>query len=397
MTALRIAVVGTGARARAHLGVIPRMSDLYTLVGVADADAERRAAAASEYAVPGFATVEDLLDETKPDVLYVIVPPDGHHVLTEAAASRGVHVISETPIATTLEMADAMAQSAKRNGVKLEVAEQVGRGPMELMKRKIVEAGLIGKVLQVHLCYTSGAYHGISVVRNIVQAAPTRALGMTLPVEPPTRISQPKPQHWEHALIEFDNGVICIYDQPVHGGPRRNYNRWEILGTEGYISGNDLVFLGEGEKRWEPDRFPIEQVMEERDGQEVLVALRVATDPEIVWENPYRRYGLVKPDQVAVVDILAGMHRAITQDTEPPYGAASARCDQEILIALRESARLGSVWVDMPLIDKTGIERAIDEAYRVRYGHNPMEALDAQAGTHFPQVGTVTIHGAHTS
>ncbi len=383
MALLNIAVVGTGARAQAHLGTIARLTDLYSLVGVADADAARRDAVAGQYHVPGHAAVDELLDSTKPDVLYVIVPPDGHHAMTEAAARRGIHVISEVPIATTLPMADAMIATARQHGVKLEIAENVWRWPNERLKRQIVEAGLIGRVTQFHLWYTSGSYHGLSAVRNVIHAAPARVLGVAHDVETPERRDlQGRPrrmQSWELGVIEFADGSTCVYQQPIH---RARGNYWEIVGTEGYIAGNELVI-----ERGDPRRYSIETVTEQGESGNVLVSVRVATDPPIVWENPYRRYGLPSADDVSRADVLAGMHRAIVDNVEPGYGAENARTDQAILLALRESARRGSVWIDLPLTDITGIERTIHDEYRARYGRDPLEGVAALAATTYPRQG----------
>ncbi|MGI8913068.1 MAG: Gfo/Idh/MocA family protein [Chloroflexota bacterium] len=383
MPALRIAVVGAGARAQAHLTTIGQLHDLYTLTGIADADGVRRELVATQYGVPGFATVDALLDTTHPDLLFVIVPPDGHHVMTEAAARRGVHVVSEVPIATTLGMADAMIGTARRHQIKLEVAENVWRWPAERLKRRIVEEGLIGRVTQAHLWYASGSYHGLSAVRSIIQAAPTRALGVARDVEGPERpdlMGQPNRLHpWELGVIEFAGGATCVYQQPIH---RARSNYWEIVGTDGYIAGNELV-IERGERR----RYPIESVMEEQGGKQVLAAVRVATDPPLVWENPYRRYGLAAADDVARADVLAGMHAAITQGTEPPYGGQEARTDQEVLLALRESARLGSTWIDLPLQAPTGLERSIHETYRAKYGRDPLEEAATLATTTYPRQG----------
>ena len=103
-----------------------------------------------------FAHPVALLDAVRPQVVGVVVPPDAHHLVTAVAAARGAHIITETPIATTLAMADHMLASAERHNVLLEVSENVWRWPRERLKRLVVEQGLLGQVTQVHLWYTSG-------------------------------------------------------------------------------------------------------------------------------------------------------------------------------------------------------------------------------------------------
>lgn len=377
MTVLRIAVVGAGARARAHLDAIVRMTDRYELVGVADANAARRRDAADRYGVPGFTVVDDLLDRSRPDVLVIAVPPDGHHTMTEAAAQRGIHVISEVPIATTMAMADAMIATAARHDVRLEIAENVWRWPIERLKQKIVAAGVIGRVTQAHLWYSSGSYHGLSAIRKLVPGTPTGVTGIADSVEGPPRadlLGRIVEHHpWELGIIDFSSGGRCIYQQPVH---QARGNHWEIVGTRGYISGAEVVVETPDERR-----YPIERVTSGR----ALTAMRIATDPPVVWENPYQGYGLETDDEVALVDVLVQMHEAVRHDGTGLYGAAAARTDQEVLLALRESARLGSRRIDLPLTATTGIEDAIHQEYRQAYGSEPLGA--DLIGTEFPRQG----------
>lgn len=72
---------------------------------------------------------------------------------------------------------------------------------------------------------------------------------------------------------------------------------------------------------------------------------------------------------------------AIVYDTEPEYGAVSARKDMEILIAMRESARKGSLPIELPLKEITEHEPEIHESYCLKYGHSPLEIGTEQART----------------
>src|SRR5687768_12986544 len=116
---LDVGVIGAGLRGTRHLDTISRMTDRFRLVGVCDAREERRDWAAATYGVPVFADPVSLLEEARPVVVAVVIPQDAHHVVTAVAAARGCHVLSETPIGTTLGMADHMIESCRRAGVVL--------------------------------------------------------------------------------------------------------------------------------------------------------------------------------------------------------------------------------------------------------------------------------------
>src|SRR5215218_5551772 len=112
-----VAVLGVGNRAQDHLGTITKLTGLCRLVGICDVDPARAAEIGARYGVPGFTDLDRMLTEAQPQL------------------------ISVTPIATTLPLADAMIASAKQHGIKLEVSENVWRWPNERLKRKIIEAG----------------------------------------------------------------------------------------------------------------------------------------------------------------------------------------------------------------------------------------------------------------
>ena len=375
MTAMRVAVLGVGNRAQDHLRTISRVEALCQLVGVCDVDANRAAAVGAEFGVPGYDNLDRMLTEAKPELLYVITPPDSHHAGVELAGRRGVHVISETPIATTLSLADAMIASARRHGIVLEVSENVWRWPNERLKRKIVESGLIGEVTQVHLWYYSGSYHGISSARNLVGSNPVRVRGYSRETPLPAhgdRLGRSHTSgHYEHGLIEFANGAVCVYQYPIFPHYR---NYWDVIGSEGAIVGTELILVRDGERQV----LPIRQEIDNSSGTPALVRVYVETEPEISWENPYRDLPIgAGADDIGRADIFAVTRQAILDGTEPAYGAALARNDQEVLIALRESARLDGAWVNLPLTDLTAGERDLHDEYARRYGHDPVGDVEA--------------------
>ncbi|MGH2371832.1 MAG: Gfo/Idh/MocA family protein, partial [Chloroflexota bacterium] len=317
---LDVAVVGAGSRGATHLDTISRLTDLYRLVGVCDAREERRAWAAETYGAATFDHPVAMLEQVQPQVVAVVVPPDAHHLITAAAAARGCHVLSETPIATTLAMADHMIESCRRAGVVLEVAENVWRFPQERLKRRAVEAGLIGDVTQVHLWYRSGSYHGTNALRRFITSRPLRALGVSraFPVARYRDIdgNERHRQTWELGVIEFDGGATAVYQWPV-GSDRSNL--WEVIGSSGAIMGTDLLRYDgpDGARR----RVPLETITEDLPGGgKTLVAMRWNASPSVPaveWENPYRRYHLPGADDVARADVYAGLHEAITTGYRP--------------------------------------------------------------------------------
>lgn len=113
----RVAVVGLGsAGATLHLPALAGISGV-TLVGVVDPNEHQRAVVSSQYGVPGFAGMGEMLKQATPDVVIVATPPALHADQCIRALEAGAHVICEKPFVTSIAEADSViraAQSANR-------------------------------------------------------------------------------------------------------------------------------------------------------------------------------------------------------------------------------------------------------------------------------------------
>jgi predicted dehydrogenase len=281
-------------------------------------------------------------------------------------------------------MADHLMGVARQAGIKYEVCEQVYMWADEQLKRKIIAEGLIGEVQHARLYYTNKAdYHGINGARMLIPGRPVRVQGAHGSVKIPTfhhwagyTMSE---DTWDRAVIEFDSGVCLLFDSP----PRARMNRrWDVEGSAGQLFGESLFIGGQGDFQ----EYPFITEYADVRGEKVLDHVRVDTDPPVVFENPYRQYRADSGDEVARMDLLIGMHRAITEDVEPIYGPQNAKLDLEILYAMRESARLGGGWVDLPLTAPTELERRTEQAFVEDYGHDWRDA-EGLVDVPFPQGG----------
>ncbi len=113
-----IAIVGLGAAARhIHLPAYRKLRDL-RVVGGADSDP---AAAASGFPFPVFASAEEMLARTKPEIVAIVTPPRSHFELTRMALEAGCHVFCEKPFMESLEEADRIAGLAAEVGRRVVV------------------------------------------------------------------------------------------------------------------------------------------------------------------------------------------------------------------------------------------------------------------------------------
>ena len=380
MQRLRIAVIGVGvdpgSRARQYLGTIARLSDHYELVGICDRDERALAEASAGASTACFRDIGSLFASARPEVVLSMTPKDSHGVIAMTSARRGAHVITEIPVGLTRRYAKAVARRCEEHGVLWEVAEQVWLWPRERLKKMIIEAGLLGELTHSRLWYLTGQYHGFNGVRTLLGREPKRVLGYcgevaALPYEayggePETTVM------WDHAVVEFEGGIVCLFEKPPRAfpSPAQGFpTGWHVEGTRGYLDQSQLVLYNEKT----PRTFALRERYVDVGGESVLEAAHVETDAPVVWENPYRKWRIGSADDVAKASILVSFHNAITTGGRPQYGHENALKDWEICLAVRESARRGNTWVDLPLGEPTELERKIEEEFVRRYGHDPIE------------------------
>ena len=379
MAQLRIAIVGVGAyessRAREYLATIQKLKDLYSICAICDRNQKSLEEAGAQFQVAcRYSKFEKMLFIEKPDVVFVLVPTDGQIVFALTAARQKCHLITEIPYSLTLDFGDAVAEACDQNGVKWEIAENVWHWPNEQLKQKIVRKGLLGKITHARLWYKSGSYHGFNAIRMILNSEPTQVLGFAKELDMQSYDSYGGQQEskiwWENGVIEFENDVTCLYESSSASGKWGNH--WEIEGTEGYLSGNELV-LHSGRTT-----YSFEETYDQIGGERVLAAIGIGQstsssnfDP-ILWENPFKQYGISAADDVAKASILYSLHQAVTTGANLEYGRRHARRDMELWITLRKSAGLNNIWIDIPLTKPTDLEKRLRSEYIKNYGGDPV-------------------------
>ncbi len=392
---LNLALIGAGRRGSgAHLPVILKLSDVYHLVAVCDADQETLEVIRTEHNVRTYSSIRDLVDQEALDVADVCLPEDAHHAACCFLAEAGINIIVETTIAPTLSLADMMIEAAQRHQVKLEVAENYHRTPMERFKTALIEAGVIGDVSRIYRVFYEGGAHGMSMLRLRAGAAPQSILGIshTTPVVPVT--DRMKRHHtedrWHLAYLDFVNNTsaLMVYSNVIHA---RSLGRGQggvsqIDGMAGTIVGDAIHIVPADQLHnsapgvlHEPRR-----ITKTVNGEEVLQRIEVdLPDQTIGWDNPYVDLGVTER-QVAVADELMSIANAVLTDQEPSYGAAEARLDLEMNLAMLESGLRDRETITFPLFPNTDIEQQVHQKFEETYGVHPQD-IDALLDLFYPR------------
>lgn len=115
------------------------------MIGFADEDADRGRHFSALYNTRWFESYEKLLAE-KPDGVIICSENANHRYLTEMAAEAGAHILSEKPLATTLEDAQAMIDACEWAGVQLMTAFPMRFSAPVIEIKKLVESGQFGHI-----------------------------------------------------------------------------------------------------------------------------------------------------------------------------------------------------------------------------------------------------------
>jgi myo-inositol 2-dehydrogenase/D-chiro-inositol 1-dehydrogenase len=96
----RLALIGAGWISTVHLAALDRLGRT-SLVGVASARLERARATAEPRGAAAYDDVERLLDEQRPDIAYVAVPPSAAIEACAAVVARDIPFLAEKPLSAT--------------------------------------------------------------------------------------------------------------------------------------------------------------------------------------------------------------------------------------------------------------------------------------------------------
>ncbi len=109
---MRVGVVGTGAMGRHHVRLLAAMPDA-ELVGICDRDPQVAAAVAERHECRVYESLDALTERV--DAVVLAIPTVQHAEIGVELLRRGLHVLMEKPIASSLEEADALVAAAERS------------------------------------------------------------------------------------------------------------------------------------------------------------------------------------------------------------------------------------------------------------------------------------------
>ncbi|MCC3374781.1 Gfo/Idh/MocA family protein [Cohnella sp. REN36] len=145
----RVAVVGGGAIAEAHLEAI-RESDGLRACAVADMMEERANRLGHRYGIASYLDDKEMLVREKPDIAVVALPHYLHKEAAMFAAEQGCHVMLEKPMAIDTAECDAIAEAVRANRVKLMVGHTQHYTASNVLAKEWIESGALGRLVMIN-------------------------------------------------------------------------------------------------------------------------------------------------------------------------------------------------------------------------------------------------------
>ncbi|WP_373486631.1 Gfo/Idh/MocA family oxidoreductase, partial [Blastomonas sp.] len=234
---LRTAIVGTGYIADFHARAIAKVAGV-ELVAVCDRNLSLADALATQWKVPSFASVEEMLANQKLDALHVLTPPDSHHAVAEQALRSGVHVFLEKPMCVSTAECDDLLAIAEQGGRTVGVNHSLLFEGAFARLRDHIRAGDLGPLDHITInCFIELALIRFGPFTNWMLREPQNAL---LEIGP----------HPISALMDLvgtlDEIEVKADRDLILPGGARVYPRWRIRTASGRTTADVNIDVGPG-------------------------------------------------------------------------------------------------------------------------------------------------------
>lgn len=266
MHPVRVGVIGIGGMGSVHCHNLQKMPDT-ELTAICDIDLGAKKAAENAFAVRGYDKATQLLESGLVELVIIATPHYSHPPIAIEAFNRGIHVISEKPIAVTVSAADEMIAAARLSGLVFAAMYQMRAEPVNQAARQIIAEGRIGDLIRTRAMaawYRTQAYYDSGGWRAtwagegggvLINQAPHQIDLLTWLTELPsaitaqtrTRIHDIEVEDEAFAMLEYPNGAHGYFYASTTESPEET--SVEVYGQKGKL------LLSNGQLRlWEFER-----------------------------------------------------------------------------------------------------------------------------------------------
>ncbi len=233
MKTLKVGVIGVGYLGKFHAEKYAAM-DGVDFVGIADTNMETGERVADQFGVRFFDDFNSLLHEV--EAVSVVVPTTNHYEVAAACLEKGVDVLLEKPMTSTLVEADKLINLADKNNLLLQVGHLERFNPAILAMEQYVTKPMFIESHRIHMFKNRGIdvdvvldlmIHDIDIILSIVNAPLKTIHTVGVPVVTHTT-------DIANARLIFENG--CTANVTVSRISKDNIRRIRIFQPRSFIS-----------------------------------------------------------------------------------------------------------------------------------------------------------------
>ncbi len=230
---LRTAVIGVGYLGQFHAEKYAQLPDS-ELVAVVDTDMNRAAEVAAKVGASPCADYRELLDRV--DAVSIVVPTQYHFEVARAFLDRGVHVLLEKPITTTIEEADELIRIADERKAVFQVGHLERFNPVVMALDELLTGPRFIESLRIAPFKPRGTdvnvvldlmIHDIDIIQHIIDS----------PVKQVNSIGAPvftDEEDIANARIQFENG--CVANVTASRISLKSERKMRIFQADSYIT-----------------------------------------------------------------------------------------------------------------------------------------------------------------
>ncbi|WP_298268174.1 Gfo/Idh/MocA family oxidoreductase [Geobacter sp.] len=230
---IRTAVIGVGYLGQFHAekyALLPESE----LVGVVDTDRGRADEVAAKVGTVGYTDYRELLD--KVDAVSIVVPTHYHFEVARAFLERGVHVLLEKPITTTVEEADELIRLADEKKAIFQVGHLERFNPVVIGLQGLLTEPRFVESIRIAPFKPRGTdvnvvldlmIHDIDIIQTIVGSPVSQINSIGAPVFTDE-------EDIANARIQFENG--CVANVTASRISLKSERKMRIFQPDSYIS-----------------------------------------------------------------------------------------------------------------------------------------------------------------
>lgn len=232
----------------------PALAGAIKIVGLVDLDPKIAEARAGEFGLADAIIATDLdtaLTELKPDLLFDVVIPQARRDVVATGLRHGCHVLTEKPMAASMEDARAIVELAAQSGRVHAVIQNRRFIPGMRRIKRLLDSGALGTVTTLNCDFYIGAHFGgfrdamqhpllLDMAIHTLDAA--RFLSGKAPLAVYCLETNPTGSWYAQAaaasaIFEFEDGIVFNYRGSwcAEGANTSWESAWRIVGTRGTV------------------------------------------------------------------------------------------------------------------------------------------------------------------